>query len=251
MTAMNTALLACFGLALLTAPASAQKMGHSNTNAPTISQTIRLGDKGTIKLQYTSITWASGSFSKALQDENTRERLRERINGLAASDPLGSLETTTALIVDDKRVGAGSYALAFMLGADYGWQLVLTAAKGKRQISWPLELEATKRTSRRLTVNLEAGDEDFTAQIAFAFGNQVGRMAVATAAPIPEVAKANRGTGPIVNAKCPLMEEAVEARYTLDFNGRRVGFCCEDCLPDWLELSDAEKEQHLAKVLKK
>ena len=37
----------------------AQKMGHSNTDAPLVTQTLDFREHGQIELRYTSITWAA------------------------------------------------------------------------------------------------------------------------------------------------------------------------------------------------
>ena len=49
---------------------------------------MRLGDKASLKLSYTSITWASGTWAKALQNKSMREKMRSRINSAAKQDPL-------------------------------------------------------------------------------------------------------------------------------------------------------------------
>lgn len=57
----------------------------------------------------------------------------------------------------------------------------------------------------------------------------------------------------VVNSVCPIGEDpidskAVEASLTRNWRGKKVGFCCEGCLPVWDEMSDADKEKALAGV---
>ena len=42
-----------------------------------------------------------------------------------------------------------------------------------------------------------------------------------------------------VNAKCPVSGDPVDARYTVNYEGKTVGFCCPDCLPEFKK--DPEK----------
>ncbi len=51
----------------------------------------------------------------------------------------------------------------------------------------------------------------------------------------------------IVNTKCPIMGDPVSTAYTTMHMGKKIGFCCEDCLPKWKALSDADKMKKLAK----
>ncbi len=49
----------------------------------------------------------------------------------------------------------------------------------------------------------------------------------------------------ITNTKCPIMGDPIDPKYTTKFMGKKIGFCCEDCLPKWEKLSDAEKTKKL------
>lgn len=229
--------IAC--LLVFAAPALAQRMGHSNTNAPEITQVLKMGDRGTLKLIYTSITWAGGTWAKVLQDEKTRGPMRERINAAAASDPLGSFETDKVLTIGGTRVPAGRYKLAFMLNERFAWQVVLTGAK---TIPLDLEFVDTKRSRKRLTLNLDAGDENFTARLRVAFGARESELKIALRA-------AARTFPGILNSQCPLMEEEIDPKVTLTYGGHKFGLCCEDCVEDWKEMTKKEQDGHLAKML--
>ena len=229
--------IAC--LLLFAAPVLAQRMGHSNTNAPVITQVLKMGDRCTLKLTYTSITWAGGTWAEALQNEKTRGPMRERINAAAASDPLGSFETDKVLTIGDARVPTGRYKLAFMLSERFAWQVVLTGAK---TIPLDLEFVDTKRSRKRLTLNLDAGDDNFTARLRVAFGTRESELAIAPRAPAP--------TFPgILNSLCPLMDEEIDPEITLTHGRHKIGLCCEDCVKDWKKLTNKERDGHVAKML--
>ena len=49
----------------------------------------------------------------------------------------------------------------------------------------------------------------------------------------------------IVNKKCPIMEEDVNPEFTVAYKDKKVGFCCEACIPEWNDLSDTEKATKL------
>lgn len=54
----------------------------------------------------------------------------------------------------------------------------------------------------------------------------------------------NKKTGSIANKICPMMGGKVDAEgETVQWDGKTVGFCCPDCLPEWNKLSDAEKQK--------
>ncbi|MCB1282568.1 MAG: hypothetical protein KDB18_13680, partial [Salinibacterium sp.] len=49
-----------------------------------------------------------------------------------------------------------------------------------------------------------------------------------------------------VNTHCPLMQEhEVDPEITVDYQGKKVGFCCPKCIPKWEALSDEEKAKAL------
>ena len=53
-----------------------------------------------------------------------------------------------------------------------------------------------------------------------------------------------------INRMCPIMNEAVDPEApTVGYKGHMIGFCCGDCVPEWNELSAAEKDEQLKKML--
>jgi hypothetical protein len=59
----------------------------------------------------------------------------------------------------------------------------------------------------------------------------------------------------VVNSKCPIMGSALDKNVPEDltrtFKGQKVGFCCDDCPPQWDKLFDAEKDAKLQGALAK
>ncbi|MFH0945007.1 MAG: hypothetical protein V2A76_07400 [Planctomycetota bacterium] len=168
-------------LGLFALPATAQKMGMINRNAPAIEQKMDLGSTGTVSLKYTGITWGAGAWAKALEDEGKRDQARQRINQTADKSPLGSFECSKDVQIDDVLVPAGKYDLAFKLDDDFAWQIAL--AKEGSSISIPLTLTQAEEASKRLVVSVYAGDEDFTGGLYVAFGMDSGMLSIT---PAPE-----------------------------------------------------------------
>lgn len=55
-----------------------------------------------------------------------------------------------------------------------------------------------------------------------------------------------------VNKYCVLMpDHEVDAKnpVTVDYKGQKVGFCCEDCIDGWQQMSDAKKDAMLKKAI--
>ena len=220
---------------------TAQKMGHSNTHAAVIQQSLDMGGKATIKLSYTAITWASGTWAAALQDPAKRGRMRERINAAADSDPLGSFAIDKPLRIAGKLVPAGKYKLAFKLNERFRWQVVLV---GKKTTAISIRFGKAPQASKRLTLNLEAGDANFTARMVITFGDDRGALGIGE--PSAHVAKKYPG---IANSMCPLMDEEIDPKITIEHGGKKIGLCCKDCIDDWKKLSSREKIAKVAKVL--
>lgn len=240
---MKTSLvLVAISCALAMASAApAQRMGHSNSNAPRVSQTIDLAGKAAMKLDYTSITWANGTWSRALADASKRDKMRERINTAANESPLGSFEADVATMVSGKHVPKGGYELSFGLSEDFLWELRL---RGATNIAVPLLLTERAKERRRLTLNLNSGDEDASASLHIVFGNKECELAI-----VPHLKKdAAKKSGDTVNQKCPFMDEAVDPAVTVSHKGQVIGLCCEDCIDEWKKLSVKERDEHVAKV---
>jgi len=52
----------------------------------------------------------------------------------------------------------------------------------------------------------------------------------------------------IVNTTCPIMNQEVDPSLSVNYEGTKVGLCCQGCFSKWYELSDAEKRAKLAAV---
>ncbi len=253
------------GLSLLASPLMAQRMGHGNTNAPTITQSIDLGEQGSVELVYGSIAWASGRWAEQLANEETRAGMRDMINTEAVANPLGSFKTSADLAVGGKRVAAGSYNLAFVLNEEYQWQMVLSAEENS--IALPLQYGFNPIPSKRLILALLAGDEDFTARLLVAFGDKAAHVpiggpvaeepeavaseavaleAVASKEEVAEVTPPRRG---VINTECPLMGDPVVADWVITYKGYNIGFCCEICYEEWDELEASDMDEILSDLI--
>ena len=242
---MKKLLYPVLGLSLLATPLMAQRMGHGNTHAPTIAQSINLGEQGSLELVYTSIAWASGRWADQLANEDTRAGMRDMINGEAGANPLGSLKTSVDLVIDGQRVLAGSYSLAFMLDEKYQWQIVLSAEANS--VALPLKYGFNAIESKRLILALLAGDEDFTGRILVAFGDKAAHLPIGIApAEATEEPAPPRG---IVNTECPIMGDPVDADYIITYRDYNIGFCCEICYGDWDEFETSVKDEILSDLI--
>ena len=57
------------------------------------------------------------------------------------------------------------------------------------------------------------------------------------------------GSMGIVNARCPMRpQDSVDPDVTVDYNGRKVGFCCYICVGKWKSLTDAQRDERLSKA---
>ena len=52
------------------------------------------------------------------------------------------------------------------------------------------------------------------------------------------------------NATCPMMDgnEVSADAGSVEFNGKTIGFCCEECLGSWNEMTDQEKSDKFAEL---
>lgn len=49
-----------------------------------------------------------------------------------------------------------------------------------------------------------------------------------------------------INTKCVISGEALKADSpTVDYMGKKIGFCCDHCVENWNKMSDAEKQAKL------
>lgn len=78
-------------------------------------------------------------------------------------------------------------------------------------------------------------------------------LSVIAAAAVTFVGCADSGTptagaSEIVNTHCPIMGGKVNPETTVDWNGKKVAFCCPPCLDDWATMSDDERQAALDKA---
>ena len=52
----------------------------------------------------------------------------------------------------------------------------------------------------------------------------------------------------LMNSKCPFSGEAVDANVTTDYQGGKVGFCCNGCKGEWEKAGDDAKAAMLKKA---
>jgi opacity protein-like surface antigen len=173
--------------ALAAAPATAQRMGSANRNAPTAGCFIEFRGGNRIEVSYQAITLGQGRFMKHLEDlrnsddKSTVEGYVERFNVTAKDKPLGKLNISGKITLGGKEVEAGEYGLAFMLDEKVNWKVVILDAEQKTKASWNLETKAPKATARRLGMRLVAGEQG-GAELGIAFGDVSTKLAVVTAA---------------------------------------------------------------------
>ena len=164
--------------AALCAPALAQKMGMTNTNAPTIKQTITANDV-TMSLDYTSITWADGATMTRLADKENGARVRERVNKTAPNEPLATFKSSVDVKFGDVSLPAGEYQVYFTVGDDLAWSLNFKS--GDKVHTTKLQLsDATGHESKRLLMSLYAGDGG-GAGVYLAFGKMGGMLNITPA----------------------------------------------------------------------
>ena len=108
--------------AALCTPVFAQKTGSSNSNAPTVEQTISAGG-AKMTLNYTSITWASGKTLETAMDKENGAGTRDYINGQATKKPLAMFSTTVAVTCGDLKLEAGDYKVYYTISEACEWQI--------------------------------------------------------------------------------------------------------------------------------
>jgi len=133
---------------LAAAPLSAQITGSINRTYPTVSQTVETTSGNKMSIRYAAINWGQGNFMAQAKDE----RFCERVNGAADKQPIGSFETSKAIKLGEEDLAAGKYSLAFKVGDDAQWNLVLGI--GEDEYTMPLILEEASEQRTRLTIAL-------------------------------------------------------------------------------------------------
>jgi YHS domain-containing protein len=72
----------------------------------------------------------------------------------------------------------------------------------------------------------------------------LGLAAYATKAGGPTTAPSTQPAGKPVNKLCPVGKEDVDPKVTIDYKGKTIGFCCEDCIPKF----KADPDKYMASL---
>jgi YHS domain-containing protein len=72
----------------------------------------------------------------------------------------------------------------------------------------------------------------------------LGLAAYATKAGGPTTAPATQPAKQVVNKLCPVGKEDVDPKVTIDYKGKTIGFCCEDCIPKF----KADPDKYMASL---
>ena len=153
--------------AILACAAPAQISGSLNRNAPTVAQSITMGENK-LEVSYTAIRFGQGSWQKIL--ENTE--MHERFNGNAEKKPVGTIKTTVAVTAAGKEIPAGEYALFFTVHEKAGWILNLKPKAGGDAIMWRMVLQPSQTKSECMGITLEPTAQDNTCSLTIRFGEQ-------------------------------------------------------------------------------
>jgi hypothetical protein len=157
--------------AALCAPAFAQKMGSTNSDAPAITQSIEAGG-AKMSLNYTAVTWAEGKTMARLMDKEKGAGARKRISDNAAGSPLGSFTSSVDVMCGDLHLPAGTYEVFFTIDEEVNWSINFKS--GEKTHSHKLTLADSTHESKRLMLCLYAADKG--AGVYVAFGNKSGEL---------------------------------------------------------------------------
>jgi hypothetical protein len=153
--------------AILACAAPAQISGSLNRNAPTVAQSITMGENK-LEVNYTAIRFGQGSWQKILESV----QMHERFNGNAEKKPVGSIKTTVAVMAAGKEIPAGEYALYFTVMEKAGWILNLKPKAGGDAIMWRMVLQPSQTKSECMGITLEPTAQDNTCSLTIRFGEQ-------------------------------------------------------------------------------
>lgn len=64
----------------------------------------------------------------------------------------------------------------------------------------------------------------------------------------PTLAEASRTLPVTLNDACPITGDAVDPKYTVSYQGRKIAFCCENCFREFRESDEAGKAAIAAKL---
>jgi hypothetical protein len=162
--------------AALCAPAFAQKGGSLNRNAPTIKQSITVGDVK-MSLDYTSIAFGEGKTFNSVMDKANAEA-RKRINDMAPKTALGKFSSTVDVSVGDTTLAAGEYDVYFTVNDDTS--VNINFKMGDKVTTSKLDLmPQAGHEHKMLVMSLYAADNG--AGVYLGFGKMAGMMTLTPA----------------------------------------------------------------------
>jgi hypothetical protein len=163
--------------AALCAPAFAQKQGSTNTNPPSVKQSIE-AHGASMSLDYLSVAWAEGKTMANLMDKENGVRGRKRLNDNAVKNPLGTFKTSVDVSCGDTMLAAGEYSVFFTIDEELNWSINFKS--GEKVHSHKLTLADSGHESKMLMLCMYAAEKG--AGVYVAFGNKSGDLQFAPVA---------------------------------------------------------------------
>jgi hypothetical protein len=159
------------------APAFAQQSGMINRNAPTIKQSITVGDTK-MSLDYTSLNYGEGKAVGQIMDKANAEA-RKRLNEGAPKKPLAKFSTSVDVKVGDATLAAGDYDVFFTVNDDTTMNINFRMGDKVTTSKLALMPDAGHQ-HKMLVMSLYAGDNG-GAGVFLGFGNMSGMLTIAPA----------------------------------------------------------------------
>jgi hypothetical protein len=164
--------------AAICAPVFAQKMGSLNANAPTIKQSITIGETK-MSLDYTSLAYGEGKTVGAVLDK-ANANARKRINETAPKSAIGKFSTSVDAKVGDATLAAGEYDVYFTVNDDASVNINFRMGDKVTTSKLALMPEAGHE-HKMLVMSLYAGDNG-GAGVYLGFGKMSGMLNIVPAA---------------------------------------------------------------------
>lgn len=163
---------------LLALPASAQVMGSTNRDAPTLEKSFAFSSGSSLHVKYTAITWASGQTMERIK---TNEGTRNFVNRRAAASPLGEVTVKGKLMLGGKQLPVGKHALYFTVSDKGEWMMNLQPKSDENELpplTLPIKLKDTKTKSARLLLDLIPVEEANQLHFGISFGTSTTRIPI-------------------------------------------------------------------------
>lgn len=163
--------------AALCAPAFAQKQGSTNSNPPSVKQSVE-AHGASMSLDYLSVAWAEGKTMARIMDKEKGASARKRINDGAVNNPLGTFKTSVDVSCGDTMLAAGEYSVFFTIDEDLNWSINFKS--GEKVHSHKLTLADSGHESKMLMLCMYPAEKG--AGVYVAFGNKSGELSFAPVA---------------------------------------------------------------------